>query len=197
MKSAKDFAKAWGINQCSAGKRLCGKIGNGKYALVPIRKIGAVPLYSDDDFERLTGVTGLKVDLTGLICPSEVGEILGIKTKSAYEWLKRIGFEPVLKDCGIGYYQKSEVDKAIAEYGSRSPKNSKSKKEGGKERKEKKESSGLDLKRLNDFSIFGHRVSVLYNGKWYVKKFALRDGDCLKLVAELLQRGEDILIRSM
>ena len=194
MKSAKDFAKAWGINQCSAGKRLSGKIGKGKYVLTPVKKVGAVLMYTDDDFERLTGVTGLKVDLTGLICPSEVGEILGIKTKSAYEWLKRSGFKPVLKDCGVGYYKKSEVDKAVAEYGKPVPKTRKPRGEGSKA--EPKECA-FSLKNLNRFSIFNHRVSVLYNGKWIVKRFALRDGDCLKLVAELLQRGEDILIRSM
>ena len=56
MKSAKDFAKAWGVNNCSAGKRLMGKFGNGKYEAVPVMKVGNVPLYSDEDFERLTGI---------------------------------------------------------------------------------------------------------------------------------------------
>ena len=199
MKSAKDFSKAWGVNKCSAGKRLMGKFGNGKYEAVPVMKVGNVPLYSDDDFERLTGIKKKnKIDLTGRICPTEISKIAGIKTNSVFDWLKRNGVEDYIKDCNIRFYKKSDIEKLLETNPPRKgrrlgSKNSAPKKSSGAS---KPSENSLDLDRLNAFTIFSHRVSVLNNGKWVVKRFGLRDGDCLKLVYDLISQGMDVLIRS-
>ena len=199
MKSAKDFAKAWGVNNCSAGKRLVGKFGNGKYEAVPVMKVGNVPLYSDEDFERLTGIkVENKVDLTGRICPTEISKIVGIKTNSVFDWLKRNGVEDYIKDCNIRFYKKSDIEELLETNPPRKgrrlgSKNSAPKKSSGAS---KPSENSLDLDRLNAFTIFSHRVSVLNNGKWVVKRFGLRDGDCMKLVYDLISQGMDVLIRS-
>ena len=199
MKSAKDFAKAWGVNNCSAGKRLMGKFGNGKYEAVPIMKVGNVPLYSDDDFERLTGVkVKNKVDLTGRICPIEISKIVGIKTKSVFDWLKRNGVEDYIKDCNIRFYKKSDIEELLEKNPPR-----KGRKLGSKNSAPKKprgafehSENALDLDRLNAFSIFNHRIAVLKDGRWVVKNFGAKDGDCLKVILKYIQAGDDVLIRS-
>ena len=187
MKSAKDFAEAWGVNSQNAGRRLAGKSGNGKFALTPIKKVGAVLLYSDEDFERLTGIKCEKIDFTDLICPTDLGIQMGIKTKSALQWLYDRGVKPTVKDGGVNWYRKSDIEaaKLLSVKRKRSSSPSKPKIEKVDE-----------TKKLNDFSIFSHRVLVLVDGRWIVKKFGMRDGDCLNLVKRLLQSGEDILIRS-
>jgi hypothetical protein len=199
MKSAKDFSKAWGVNKCSAGKRLMGKFGNGKYEAVPVMKVGNVPLYSDDDFERLTGIkVKNKVDLTGRICPTEISKIAGIKTNSVFDWLKRNGVEDYIKDCNIRFYKKSDIEELLEKNPPRrgrrlGSKNSAPKKPSGVF--EPSENS-LDLDRLNAFTIFNHRIAVLKDGKWVVKNFGAKDGDCLKVILKYIQEGDDVLIRS-
>lgn len=186
MKSAKDFAEAWGVNSQNAGRRLSGKSGKGKYALTPVKKVGAILLYSDEDFERLTGVKCEKIDFSGLMCPADLGERLGIKTKSALQWLYDRGVKPVVKEGGVNWYKKSDIEAEMA--------NAKRRRKAAPSKP--KIERGSETKRLNDFSIFSHRVSVFANGRWIVKRFGMRDGDCLELVKKLLQSGEDILIRS-
>ena len=199
MKSAKDFAKAWGVNSQSAGKRLSGKFGNGKYKSEPVMKIGVVPLYSDEEFERLTGVkVKNKVDLTGRICPVEISKLAGIKTNSVFDWLKRNEMTDYVMDCGVRFYKKTDIDRLLKENPprkGRSPgsKNSTVKKDAGNAPVPK---NALDLDKLNDFTIFHHRVSTLNNGRWAVRRFGMRDGDCLKFVLDLISQGEDVLIRS-
>ena len=199
MKSAKDFAKAWGVNSQSAGKRLAGKFGNGKYEAVPVMKVGNVPMYSDDDFERLTGVKVKgKVDLTGRICPTEISKIAGIKTNSVFDWLKRNGLEDCVKDCNIRFYKKSDVERLLEKNPPRKgrrpgSKNSAPKKPGGASEHSE---NALDLDRLNAFTTFNHRIAVLKDGKWVVKNFGAKDGDCLKAILKYIQAGDDILIRS-
>jgi hypothetical protein len=199
MKSAKDFSKAWGVNKCSAGKRLMGKFGNGKYEAVPVMKVGNVPLYSDDDFERLTGIkVKNKVDLTGRICPTEISKIAGIKTNSVFDWLKRNGVEDYIKDCNIRFYKKSDIEELLEKNPPRrgrrlGSKNSAPKKPSGASEFSE---NALDLDRLNAFTIFNHRIAVLKDGKWVVKNFGAKDGDCLKVILKYIQEGDDVLIRS-
>lgn len=199
MKSAKDFAKAWGVNPQSAGKRLAGKFGDGKYEAVPVMKVGNVPMYSDDDFERLTGVkVKNKVDLTGRICPTEISKIAGIKTNSVFDWLKRNGVEDYVKECEIRFYKKSDIERLLEKNPPRKgrlpgSKNSTPRKPNGALEPSK---NALDLDRLNMFSIFNHRIAVLKDGKWVVKNFGAKDGDCLNVILKYIQAGDDVLIRS-